>query len=148
MPSTRRIELELQILEAKRASFESQMAYAVANYNLTGSQGDSDYLDVDLKDLTLSETRSPSGSLRKSWNSSSSRAREIRRLRFRGLGLLGQAGHRNTRAPLKPPSLDGWRIRSKKPVAETEEDRQSLIDGSHPFPREFAEDAPNSSLVD
>lgn len=52
VPSTRRIELELQILEAKRESFESQMAYAVADYNLNGSQGDSEYLDGSLKYLT------------------------------------------------------------------------------------------------
>src|SRR5580658_886725 len=52
MPSTRRIELELQILEAKRESFESQMTYEVAEYNFSGSQGDSDHLDGRIKYLT------------------------------------------------------------------------------------------------
>ena len=52
VPSTRRIELELQILEAKRESFESQMTYAVADYNLSGSAADSDCLDGQLKYLT------------------------------------------------------------------------------------------------
>jgi len=50
VPSTRRIELELQVLEAKCESFESQMTYAVADYNLSGS-GDSDCLDAQLKYL-------------------------------------------------------------------------------------------------
>jgi hypothetical protein len=35
-----------------------------------------------------------------------------------------------------------------KPVAEAEEDRQSLIYGSYLFPRKFTEDAPDSPLVD
>ena len=50
MPSTRRIELELQVLEAKCESFGSQMTYAVAEHNLNG--GDSDDLDSLLKYLT------------------------------------------------------------------------------------------------
>jgi antitoxin component of MazEF toxin-antitoxin module len=50
MPSTRRIELELQVLEAKRESFDSRMHYAVAEHNLNG--GDSDDLDAMLKYLT------------------------------------------------------------------------------------------------
>ena len=51
VPNTRRIELELQVLEAKRESFESQMHYEVADYNLGGST-DGDTLEAQLKYLT------------------------------------------------------------------------------------------------
>jgi hypothetical protein len=51
MPSTRRTELQLQILEAKRKSLESQTTYEVAEYNLSGSEGDSEYLDGRVKYL-------------------------------------------------------------------------------------------------
>lgn len=45
-------------------------------------------------------------------------------------------------------SLDRRRVLAMKPVAEAEEDRQSLIYGSYLFPRKFTEDAPDSPLVD
>jgi hypothetical protein len=48
VPNTRRIELELQILEAKRESFGSQMSHAVAEYNNHGGI-ESDDLEVMLK---------------------------------------------------------------------------------------------------
>jgi antitoxin component of MazEF toxin-antitoxin module len=51
MPSTRRIELELKILEAKRESFDSQMACAVAEYNVSGTAYDSSELDAGIKHL-------------------------------------------------------------------------------------------------
>ena len=47
--STRGVELELQILEAKRDSFGSQMDEAVSEYQLNGN--DSDALDAWLKHL-------------------------------------------------------------------------------------------------
>ena len=50
MPSTRRIELELQILEAKRVSFESQISSEVAEYAV-GSHNDSDGLDAWVKGI-------------------------------------------------------------------------------------------------
>ena len=51
MPSTRRIELELQVLEAKRQSFESLMSRAETEHNIGGS-GDSDSLELQIKCLT------------------------------------------------------------------------------------------------
>ena len=42
MPNSRRIDLELQILEARRESFESQMKCAVAEYNQSGTIDSSD----------------------------------------------------------------------------------------------------------
>ena len=50
MPSTRRIELELQVLEAKQRSFDSRMSHAVAQYNL--NSGDSDILEGQRAYLT------------------------------------------------------------------------------------------------
>jgi antitoxin component of MazEF toxin-antitoxin module len=48
VPNTRRIELELQILEAKRESFGSQISHAVAEYNNHGGIA-SDDLEVMVK---------------------------------------------------------------------------------------------------
>ena len=48
--STRRIELEMAVLEAKVGSFGSQMSASVAKYNQGGSM-DSDDLDAWLKHL-------------------------------------------------------------------------------------------------
>ena len=48
MPNTRRIELELQVLEARKESFESQMTYSVAEYNQSGTIESSD-LEYALK---------------------------------------------------------------------------------------------------
>ncbi len=48
VPNTRRIELELQILNAKRESFSSQISHAVAEYNNHGGI-ESDDLEVMLK---------------------------------------------------------------------------------------------------
>lgn len=49
--STRRLELEIKILESKRDSFDSQVSAEVAEYNVNGSTGDSDYLDARVKYL-------------------------------------------------------------------------------------------------
>ncbi|MGA3187538.1 MAG: hypothetical protein ABSF22_10550 [Bryobacteraceae bacterium] len=51
MPNTRRIELELQVLEAKYRSFESQISSEVSQYNSGGSQIDSNDLDGQVKFL-------------------------------------------------------------------------------------------------
>jgi antitoxin component of MazEF toxin-antitoxin module len=48
--STRRLELEIEILEAKRDSFDSQVSAAVAEYNIGGTI-DSDVLDSHVKSL-------------------------------------------------------------------------------------------------
>ena len=48
--STRRLELEIEILEAKRDSFDSQVSAAVAEYNIGGTT-DSDVLDGHVKYL-------------------------------------------------------------------------------------------------
>jgi hypothetical protein len=45
-------------------------------------------------------------------------------------------------------SLDRWHIRPMKPVAQAEEERQPLIDGSDLFPRKLTEYAPDPPLVD
>jgi len=50
MPSTRRVELEIAILEAKIGSFESQKGASVAEYT-QGVSNDSDALDAWLKHL-------------------------------------------------------------------------------------------------
>ena len=48
--------------------------------------------------------------------------------------MRGQAGCRKVRALLNcRSSLDRWRARRMKPAAKAQEDRQSLIDGSHLF---------------
>jgi len=51
MPNTRRIELQLQILEVKHRSLESQIAHEVTQYNLGGSSADSLELDARVKCL-------------------------------------------------------------------------------------------------
>ncbi len=50
MPSTRRIELELQVLKARSASFDSQIAAAVAEYN-THSAIDGDELECFVRNM-------------------------------------------------------------------------------------------------
>jgi len=51
MPTGRRAELELHVLEAKIESYHSQMDYAVADHNLNG--GESETLDAQLKYLRV-----------------------------------------------------------------------------------------------
>ena len=46
------------------------------------------------------------------------------------------------------PSLDRWRTRALKPYTETEEGHQPFINRGDLFPRDFAEHAPDSALVD
>jgi antitoxin component of MazEF toxin-antitoxin module len=48
VPNTRRIELELQVLQARSESFSSQISHAVAEHNNHGSI-DSDDLEVMIK---------------------------------------------------------------------------------------------------
>jgi antitoxin component of MazEF toxin-antitoxin module len=51
MPSTRRIELELEVLHAKSRSFDSQVSAAVAQYTDSGSAEDSVPLEAFVKKL-------------------------------------------------------------------------------------------------
>jgi hypothetical protein len=57
MPSTRRVELELQILEAKRASLQSQKDHEVKQYNLCGTAYDSVELDAKVTFLTWEQDK-------------------------------------------------------------------------------------------
>jgi len=50
VPTTRRVELEIAVLEAKVESFDSQKSASIAEYN-SGSGIDSDDLDCHLKYL-------------------------------------------------------------------------------------------------
>ncbi len=54
--STRRLELELEVLEAKCESFDSQVSAAIAEYKISGTI-DSDDLDSHVKRLNANRDK-------------------------------------------------------------------------------------------